>query len=174
MMAAYHDDEWGVPVWEDDRLFELLTLEGAQAGLSWDTVLKKREGYRRVFYGFSIERVAEMTSDDVGTIMQDPGVIRNRAKIESTVGNARAVLVMRDDGISFSDFLWSFAGGAPMIRRPATMAEVPAKTGESDAMSKALIKRGFKFVGSTICYAFMQASGMVDDHVEGCFCAQAR
>lgn len=164
----YHDREWGVPLRDDRALFELLILEGAQAGLSWSTVLKKREHYRRVFDGFDPERIARYDAAKVAALLADPGIIRNRAKVAATIGNAQAWLAMRAAGQSFGDFLWQFVGGQPIINHWQSMAEVPAKTAQSDAMSKALAKAGFKFVGSTICYAFMQASGMVNDHLLTC------
>lgn len=164
----YHDREWGVPLRDDRALFELLILEGAQAGLSWSTVLKKREHYRRVFDGFDPERIARYDADKVAALLADPGIIRNRAKVAATIGNAQAWLAMRAAGQSFSDFLWQFVGGQSIVNHWQSMAEVPAKTAQSDAMSKALAKAGFKFVGSTICYAFMQASGMVNDHLLTC------
>jgi DNA-3-methyladenine glycosylase I len=164
----YHDREWGVPLRDDRALFELLILEGAQAGLSWSTVLKKREHYRRVFDGFDPERIARYDAAKVAALLADPGIIRNRAKVAATIGNAQAWLAMRATGQSFSDFLWQFVGGQPIINHWQSMAEVPAKTAQSDAMSKSLAKAGFKFVGSTICYAFMQASGMVNDHLLTC------
>jgi len=164
----YHDREWGVPLRDDRALFELLILEGAQAGLSWSTVLKKREHYRRVFDGFDPERIARYDAAKVAALLADPGIIRNRAKVAATIGNAQAWLAMRAAGQSFSDFLWQFVGGQPIVNHWQSMAEVPAKTAQSDAMSKALAKAGFKFVGSTICYAFMQASGMVNDHLLTC------
>lgn len=164
----YHDREWGVPLRDDQALFELLILEGAQAGLSWSTVLKKREHYRRVFDGFDPERIARYDEVKVAALLADPGIIRNRAKVAATIGNAQAWLAMRAAGQSFSDFLWQFVGGRPIVNHWQSMAEVPAKTAQSDAMSKALAKAGFKFVGSTICYAFMQASGMVNDHLLVC------
>lgn len=164
----YHDREWGVPLRDDRALFELLILEGAQAGLSWSTVLKKREHYRRVFDGFDPERIARYDAAKVAELLADPGIIRNRAKVAATIGNAQAWLAMRAASQSFGDFLWQFVGGQPIINHWQSMAEVPAKTAQSDAMSKALAKAGFKFVGSTICYAFMQASGMVNDHLLTC------
>jgi DNA-3-methyladenine glycosylase I len=173
-MAKYHDEEWGVPVYDDDRLFELLTLEGAQAGLSWDTVLKKRDAYRVAFLGFAIDRVAEMSNADVEVMLGNAGLIRHRGKLESTISNARAAQAVQSELGSFSTLLWSFVGMHPVIRRPATVADLPATSAESDAMSKELRRRGFKFVGSTICYAFMQASGMIDDHVVTCFRAAPR
>jgi len=174
LMAAYHDGEWGVPLHDDRALFELLTLEGAQAGLSWQTVLNKRQGYRDAFHNFDIERVAQMDAGDVERLMLNPGIIRNRAKIISTIRNARLVLAVQREFGSFDAFLWQFVQGRPIVTRPKSLADIAAKSPESDILSKALLKRGFKFVGSTICYAFMQATGMVDDHVEGCFRSTAR
>lgn len=172
LYVAYHDDEWGRPQYDGVKLFELLCLEGQQAGLSWITVLKKRENYRRAYHQFDPHRVAAMSVADIDLLMQDAGLIRHRLKLNAIVTNARAWLAMQDGGEDFSAFLWSFVDGKPQVNRPAALAEVPAKTAQSDAMSKALKKRGFKFVGSTICYAFMQAGGMVDDHVTGCWVAQ--
>jgi DNA-3-methyladenine glycosylase I len=172
LYVRYHDEEWGVPLHDDGRLFEMLILEGAQAGLSWITVLRKREAYRKAFAGFDAKKVARFDARKIASLMNDEGIVRNRLKIESTVSNARAFLeVVRDEG-SFDRYLWSFVGGAPIRRRPASRKDVPVTTPESDAMSKALKKRGFRFVGSTICYAFMQACGLVDDHVRGCFRAR--
>jgi DNA-3-methyladenine glycosylase I len=168
-MARYHDEEWGVPCRDDDRLFEMLTLEGAQAGLSWETVLKKRNGYRTAFHGFQIARVAEMTPADIEKILQDPGVIRHRGKLESTVSNARACQELQREHGSLSNYLWSFVGDEPRVNQWTQLGQIPATTPESDAMSKALRKRGFRFVGSTTLYAFMQACGMVDDHMPDCF-----
>lgn len=164
----YHDNEWGKPCTDSQKLFELLCLEGQQAGLSWITVLKKRENYRRRFYQFDPRRIAQMTSDDVDMLMRGSGIIRHRGKIEAIIANARAWLEMESQGENFSDFVWSFVGHRPQLNHPASLAEVPAKTAISDAMSKALKKRGFKFIGSTICYAFMQAGGLVNDHVADC------
>ena len=169
LMLAYHDREWGVPVHDDARLFELLTLEGAQAGLSWRTVLHRREGYRRAFAGFAIEAVAGFTAQHIERLLQDPGIIRNRAKVESTVRNARATLALREAEGSLDAFLWGFVGGAPTRNRSAASRELPSQTAESRAMSRALKRRGFRFVGPTICYALMQASGMVNDHLVSCF-----
>lgn len=165
----YHDNEWGKPCTDSQALFELLCLEGQQAGLSWITVLKKRENYRRCFHQFNPERVARMTGDDVTLLLQDSGIIRHRGKIEAIITNARAWLELENQGESFSHFIWSFVDHQPLINRPASLADVPAKTATSDAMSKALKKRGFKFIGSTICYAFMQAAGLVNDHTVDCF-----
>jgi DNA-3-methyladenine glycosylase I len=166
---AYHDEEWGVPVHDDRRLFEMLILEGAQAGLSWITILKRREGYRRAFEGFDPERIARYGKRDVARLLADPGIIRNRAKVEATIKNAQAYLDLVEETGSLDHFLWQFVGGKPKVNRWRTLKEIPAETPESKAMSKELKRRGFGFVGSTICYAFMQAVGMVDDHVLGCF-----
>ena len=165
----YHDREWGVPLHDDRALFELLILEGAQAGLSWSTILKKREHYREVFDGFDPQRIALYDKAKVVALLADPGIVRNRAKVAATIGNAKAYLALTEGGESFDDFLWRFVGGVPISNRWTSLAEVPAKTAQSDAMSKALLKAGFKFVGSTICYAFMQATGMVNDHLTICF-----
>lgn len=171
---AYHDTEWGVPLHGDAALFEMLTLEGAQAGLSWRQVLIRRENYRRAFHGFDIARVAAMTDAELTARLADPGLIRNRAKIRSVRDNAATALgVIAREG-SLDRFLWSFVGGAPLVNRPAAPGDVPATSGQSDAMSRELRKRGFRFVGSTICYAFMQATGMVDDHLATCFRATGR
>jgi len=173
LMAAYHDQEWGVPVHDDRRLFEFLILEGAQAGLSWETILKKRPAYRAAFDEFDPAIVARYGSKKVARLLADPGIVRNRLKIASTIVNARAFLDVQTDRGSFDAFIWSFVcsfvGGRPQRARRRTMADVPAKTDISDAMSKELKRRGFKFVGSTICYAFMQATGMVNDHLASCF-----
>jgi DNA-3-methyladenine glycosylase I len=165
----YHDEEWGVPLHDERRLFELLILEGAQAGLSWDTVLLKRARYREVFDSFDAEKVARYEKKKVRELLKDPGIIRNRMKIEATIGNARAFLNVRQEFGTFDSYIWQFVGGAPKLNAWKTRARVPAKTAESDAMSKDLQRRGFRFVGSTICYAFMQATGMVNDHLVGCF-----
>ena len=165
----YHDTEWGVPLYDHRALFELLILEGAQAGLSWSTILKKREHYRLVFDGFDPQRIALYDDAKVAALLADPGIVRNRAKIASTIGNAKAFLELTAKGQSFSDFLWSFVDHQPIQNAPHTLADIPVKTAQSDAMSKALTRAGFKFVGSTICYAFMQAAGMVNDHLTGCF-----
>jgi DNA-3-methyladenine glycosylase I len=167
--VAYHDAEWGVPLHDDRALFELLTLEGAQAGLSWSTILKKREGYRAAFAGFDVERVARFTAADVERLVLDPAIVRHRQKIESAVTNARAVLAVRESFGSLDAYLWRFVGGAPRVNWWRAPGEVPARTSESDALSRDLLGRGFKFVGSTICYAFMQATGMVNDHTVDCF-----
>lgn len=168
-MLRYHDEEWGSPHHDDPALFELLTLEGAQAGLSWNTILNKREGYRRAFAGFDIEKVAAFTDADAARLLADPGIVRNRLKVASTIANARAALVAREEFGSFDAFIWRFVDGSPVRNARKSMREVPAKTPQSDAMSKELGKCGFRFVGSTICYAFMQATGMVNDHEVTCF-----
>ena len=167
--VAYHDEEWGVPSYDDPHLFEMLVLEGAQAGLSWSTILRKREGYRRAFAGFDPERVARFGDRDVERLLADPGIVRNRLKVESAVSNARAVLDVRDEFGSLDAYLWGFVGGRPKRNRFRTLSEIPAETEESKAMSKDLKRRGFRFVGPTVCYAFMQATGMVLDHVASCF-----
>ncbi len=167
---AYHDDQWGVPLHGDSNLFEMLTLEGAQAGLSWLTILRKREGYRRAFEGFDIQRVAAFTDDDTAILLADAGIIRNRLKVASTITNARATLEIQSRYGSLDRYLWNFVDGVPVRNHWQTMAEIPARTPLSDTMSKELKRNGFRFVGSTICYAFMQATGMVNDHLTGCFC----
>jgi len=169
LMRAYHDREWGVPVHDDWRLFEFLVLEGAQAGLSWSTVLKKREGYRKAFDRFDARKVAAYTEGDVRRLLADPGIVRNRLKVRAAIENARAFLRVREEFGSFDRYIWRFVGGAPIRNSWERMAEIPASTPESDAMSGDLRRRGFRFAGSTICYAFMQAVGMVNDHVVGCF-----
>lgn len=169
LYVEYHDEEWGVPARDDRHLFEMLTLEGAQAGLSWITILKKRQGYRRAFDDFEIEKVARYTDEDRARLVADAGIVRNRAKIASTIGNARAVLDLQAELGSFSDYLWGFVDGEPLQNRWSSLAELPAQTAQSQAMSKALKKRGFGFVGPTICYALMQAVGMVNDHTTDCF-----
>jgi DNA-3-methyladenine glycosylase I len=168
LYVAYHDEEWGVPLHDDAALFELITLEGAQAGLSWLTVLRKREGYRRAFAGFDPHRVARFSAADVERLVQDAGIVRHRGKIEATIGNARAVLAIQAEFGSFDAWLWSFVDGTPIQNRHATLADCPARTPLSDTLSKALGGRSFKFVGSTICYAFMQAAGLVNDHLVDC------
>jgi DNA-3-methyladenine glycosylase I len=167
--VAYHDEEWGVPLHDDHRLFEMLILEGAQAGLSWLTILKKREGYRKAFSGFDPVRVARYNARKVDTLLANPGIVRNRLKVKATIVNARAYLDLVEREESLDRFLWRFVDGKPRQNAWRGLFEVPARTPESDAMSKALRKRGFKFVGSTICYALMQAVGMVNDHATGCF-----
>jgi DNA-3-methyladenine glycosylase I len=166
---AYHDTEWGTPVHDDRLLFEFLILEGAQAGLSWLTVLKKRENYRRAFDQFDAEKIVRYSEKKLVALMRDEGIIRNRLKIASAVGNAKAFLAVQKEFGTFDTYLWQFVGGKPLVNRWTKMSQVPAKTRESDAMSKDLLKRGFKFVGSTICYAFMQATGMVNDHTTDCW-----
>jgi len=168
-MNAYHDTEWGVPLHEDRGLFEFLILEGAQAGLSWTTILKKRENYRAAFDGFDAEKVAEYDRQKMDALMQDAGIVRNRLKIESAVTNARAFLEVRKEFGTFDRYIWQFVDGKPRKNRWRELKEAPARTAESDAMSKDLARRGFRFVGSTICYAFMQATGMVNDHMVSCF-----
>jgi DNA-3-methyladenine glycosylase I len=169
LYVRYHDREWGVPVHQDRRLFEFLTLEGAQAGLSWLTILKKRENYRRAFARFDAARVARFGARDVRRLLGDAGIVRNRLKIESTIGNARAFLRVQSEFGSFDAYLWRFVEGQPLRGRRRSMTQVPARTPLSDAISKDMKKRGFRFVGSTIVYAFMQAVGMVDDHLATCF-----
>jgi DNA-3-methyladenine glycosylase I len=166
---AYHDEEWGVPVHDDRRLFEFLVLEGAQAGLSWSTVLKKREGYRKAFRDFDVGVVSGFSEEDVSVLLADPGIIRNRLKVRAAVGNAQAFLRVRGEFGSFDRYIWRFVGGNPVRNAWSRMTEIPCRTAESDAMSRDLRKRGFTFAGSTICYAFMQAVGMVNDHVVECF-----
>lgn len=170
LYQAYHDEEWGRPCYDDRALFELLILEGAQAGLSWITILKKRENYRRVFDNFDANKIARYTPKKIEKILLDPGIVRNRLKVNATVINARAFLELQKEPGGFSGFIWSFVDGKPLLNNPTTLQEVPSKTAESDALSKALKKRGFKFIGSTICYAFMQAAGLVNDHTVDCFC----
>lgn len=165
---TYHDTEWGVPVHDDRVLFEFITLEGAQAGLSWSTVLAKRENYREAFAEWDVAAIARFTPKRIEKILLNPGVIRHRGKLESTVTNAKAFLAVQKEFGSFDAFLWPFVGGAPRVNKVTRMTQVPTKTAESDALSKALLARGFKFVGSTICYAYMQAIGMVNDHLETC------
>jgi DNA-3-methyladenine glycosylase I len=169
LYQRYHDEEWGVPVHDDRTLFEFLILEGAQAGLSWSTILNKRENYRRLFEGFDPERVARITPKRVEKLLLDPGIVRNRLKVEGAVKNARAFLRVQEERGSFDTYAWDFVGGAPIQGRRRTLRDVPATTPESDTLSKDLRRRGFTFVGSTIVYAFMQAVGMVNDHIEDCF-----
>jgi DNA-3-methyladenine glycosylase I len=167
---AYHDSEWGVPVRDDDRLqFEFLVLEGAQAGLSWSTILHRREGYRKAFAGFDPQKVARFTTARAAALLKDPGIIRNRLKVEATIGNARAFLGVQDEFGSFCRYIWRFVDGAPVRNRWRRQAEVPATSPVSDALSKDLKSRGFRFVGSTIVYAHLQATGLVNDHLVGCF-----
>jgi DNA-3-methyladenine glycosylase I len=174
LYVRYHDLEWGVPVHDDRRLFEFLTLEGAQAGLSWITILRKRQAYAAAFSGFDPAKVARFDARKKRRLMADAGIVRNRLKIESTVDNARAFLAVQEEYGSFDGYIWRFVGGRPIVRRPRSLADVPASTPESDAMSRDLKSRGFRFVGSTICYAFMQACGLVNDHVATCFRAPRR
>jgi DNA-3-methyladenine glycosylase I len=169
LMIDYHDREWGVPLHDDRQLFELLILEGAQAGLSWSTILNRREGYRQAFRGFDPEAVAALGPDDVAELVQSPLIIRNRAKIEAAIGNAAALLTTAAEEGSFDRYIWRFVGGAPIHNSWNVLAEIPAHTPESAAMSADLRKRGFRFVGPTICYAFMQSAGMVNDHLVHCF-----
>ena len=165
----YHDAEWGVPVHDDRVLFEFLTLEGAQAGLSWSTILKKRESYRRAFDDFDAARVARFTAKRVDRLLADPGIVRHRGKIESTISNAKHFIDVQREFGSFDRYVWRFVGGSPHINNRRTLRDIPPRTAESDALSKDLKKRGFRFVGSTICYAFMQAVGMVNDHTTDCY-----
>jgi DNA-3-methyladenine glycosylase I len=167
--VRYHDEEWGVPTHDDQVLFEFLVLEGAQAGLSWSTILAKREGYRRAFADFDPARVARFTVKRVERLLANPAIVRNRLKVESTVTNARAFLAVQEEFASFDAYVWAFVDGTPVQNRRTALAELPATTAVSDALSKDLKRRGFRFVGSTIIYAFMQATGMVNDHVRSCF-----
>jgi len=169
LYVTYHDEEWGVPAHDDRHLFEMLILEGAQAGLSWSTILKKRENYRKAFHGFDWEKIAKYGKRDFERLMGDAGIVRNQLKIESVIRNAKGTLAIREEFGSLDAYLWGFVEGVPVQNTWKSMAELPAKTELSDALSKDLKKRGFNFVGSTICYAFMQAVGMVNDHVVGCW-----
>jgi DNA-3-methyladenine glycosylase I len=169
LYVAYHDTEWGIPVHDDRQLFEMLILEGAQAGLSWITILKKRENYRKAFDGFRPERIVRYDAKKTRALLGDAGIVRNRLKIASTISNAKAFLEVQKESGSFDRYIWSFVGGKPLRNHWKTLKDIPARTAESDAMSKDLKKRGFRFVGSTICYAFMQAVGMVNDHTADCF-----
>lgn len=169
LSIAYHDDEWGTPVHDDRVLFEFITLEGAQAGLSWETILRKREAYRKAFAGFDPRRVARFTPAQVERLLQNSEIVRNRLKIGSTIGNAKAFLAVQREFGSFDSYVWRFVGGKPLVNRWSSLQQLPPRTPESDALSKDLLGRGFKFVGSTICYAFMQAVGMVNDHTTDCF-----
>ena len=166
---AYHDTEWGVPVHDDRVLFEFLTLEGAQAGLSWSTILKKRQNYRRAFADFDPARVARFTTARVNRLLNDPGIVRNRLKVNSTVSNARVFLAVQDEFGSFDEYVWRFVDGRPRINKWRSLSQIAPRTAQSDALSMDLLQRDFRFVGSTICYAFMQAVGMVNDHVTSCF-----
>ncbi|MGS2631531.1 DNA-3-methyladenine glycosylase I [Escherichia coli] len=170
LYIAYHDNEWGVPETDSKKLFEMICLEGQQAGLSWITVLKKRENYRACFHQFDPVKVAAMQEEDVERLVQDAGIIRHRGKIQAIIGNARAYLQMEQNGEPFVDFVWSFVNHQPQVTQATTLSEIPTSTSASDALSKALKKRGFKFVGTTICYSFMQACRLVNDHVVGCCC----
>jgi DNA-3-methyladenine glycosylase I len=170
LYIAYHDSEWGVAQRDKQKLFEMICLEGQQAGLSWITVLKKRENYREAFHHFDPVKVAAMDENDVERLVLNAGIIRHRGKIQAIIGNARAFLTMEANGEPFADFVWSFVDNHAQVTRAATLAEIPTSTPASDALSKALKKRGFKFVGTTICYSFMQACGLVNDHITGCFC----
>ena len=174
LYTAYHDKEWGVPLHDDRLLFEFLILEGAQAGLSWSTILHKRDNYRRAYHRFDPKKVARYTRKDVARLLKDAGIVRNRLKIESSITNAQAYLAVQREFGSFDEYIWSFVGGKPLLNRWRTRGQVPARTEISDKMSKDLRKRGFRFVGSTICYAFMQATGMVNDHAAGCFRHRSR
>ena len=169
LYVRYHDEEWGVPLYDDQKLFEFLILEGAQAGLSWSTILNKRNNYREAFDHFDIRRMAAYGPDKISELMQNPGIVRNKLKIDSAIRNARACLQIQKQGGSFSDYLWQFVGGKPLTNHWKSLNDLPAKTEISDKMSRALKNSGFNFVGSTICYAFMQAVGMVNDHTTDCF-----
>ena len=169
LYVAYHDEEWGVPVYDDQTLFEFLILEGAQAGLSWSTILNKREGYRRAFDRFDVEKVARYDGVKISTLLNDPGIVRNQLKVGSAVTNAQAFLKIRDEWGDFSDYIWSFVDGRPIQNSWRSLSEIPAKTPIAEALSKDLKKRGFRFVGPTIVYAHMQATGMVNDHLVDCF-----
>ena len=169
LYLAYHDEEWGVPVRDDRMLYEMVILEGAQAGLSWYTILKKRGAYRRAFNNFDPGRIARYDEKKIASLLGNAGIVRNRLKIQATIGNARAWLALRESGVGFADFLWSFTGGTTITNTWRRIEDVPAQTPASQAMSKALRQHGFRFVGPTICYAFMQATGMVNDHVVTCF-----
>ncbi len=169
LYLAYHDEEWGVPSRDDRHLFELLVLEGAQAGLSWATILRKREGYRRTFAGFDPQAVARFGATDVERLLGDAGIVRNRLKVESAITNAHATLAVQEEQGSLAAYLWEFVGGEPRVNRWTSLGEIPSETDESRALSKDLKRRGFRFVGPTVCYAFMQATGLVNDHVLACF-----
>ena len=169
LFVAYHDEEWGVPSHDDRHLFELLTLEGAQAGLSWATILRKRDGYRTAFAAFDPDRVARFDHRKIERLLTDPSIVRNRLKVESAVNNAERVLEVEDQRGSFDSYVWQFVGGTPIVGRRRTLRDLPSETAESKAMSKDLKQRGFRFIGSTVCYSFMQAAGLVNDHVTSCF-----
>jgi DNA-3-methyladenine glycosylase I len=168
LYAAYHDEEWGVPSRDDRHLFEMLVLEGAQAGLSWSTILRQREGYQRAFAGFDADRVARFGARDIERLLADAAIVRNRLKVESAIANARAALDVRAESGSLAEYVWGFVGGAPIQNRWRTIAEIPSETAESKAMSRDMKRRGFRFVGPTVCYAFMQATGLVNDHTVDC------
>jgi DNA-3-methyladenine glycosylase I len=168
-MIRYHDEDWGLPVHDDRKLFEMLILEGAQAGLSWDTILNKRDSYRRAFHEFDPAIIAKYDEEDIARLLGDPGIVRNRLKVRSAIQNAKAFLAVREEYGSFDAYIWQFVGGRPRRNDRRSMEEIPARTEESDVMSKDLKKRGFNFVGSTICYAYMQSIGMVNDHTVDCF-----
>lgn len=168
LYIEYHDKFWGKPIYSSEQLFKMLILEGAQAGLSWITILKRWDGYEKAFLGFDAKKIAEFGEPEILSLMNNPEIIRNRLKIESVIKNAQAYIKMEESGEDFAQFLWSFVGGQPKVNRLLSLKDIPAKTPESELMSKELKKRGFNFVGPTICYAFMQAVGMVDDHLEGC------
>lgn len=169
LYLRYHDTEWGVPIHDDIRIFEFLTLEGAQAGLSWLTVLRKRDSYRNAFDGFDYEKIAEYDGAKVKALLANPGIIRNRLKIRSVIGNARAFMRIRDEFGTFNEYAWGFVGGRTIVNKWKELKQLPARSAESDSMSKDMRKRGFSFVGSTICYSHMQATGMVNDHLTYCF-----
>lgn len=169
LYIAYHDEEWAVPVHDDQRLFEMLILEGAQAGLSWLTILKKRDNYRKAFNNFDADKIANYGQTEVDRLMQDTGIVRNRLKIEAAIKNSKGFLLIREEHSSFADYLWRYVDGRPIVNAWQTMADIPAQTPLSEQLSKDLKKRGFNFVGPTICYAFMQSVGMVNDHSTGCF-----
>jgi len=170
LYMEYHDQEWGIPVYNDQQLFEMLILEGAQAGLSWATILNKRENYRKAFDQFDANKIAHYDQTRISKLLNDPGIVRNRLKVNATVTNARVFLEIQQQHENFSDYIWQFVDGKPLLNRWSCMEQIPAHTDKSDIMSKTLKKDGFKFVGSTICYAFMQAVGMVNDHTTDCFC----
>ena len=174
LYLAYHDDEWGVPVHDDIKLFEMLTMEGAQAGLNWITILRKREGYRSAFDGFDPRKVAAYDEQRIAALLGDERIVRNRLKVQSAVSNAGAFLKVQQEFGTFDAYIWQFVGRAPKVNCPASLADLPAETDESRAMSKDLKRRGFNFVGPTVCYAFMQACGLVDDHTVDCFRSQCR
>lgn len=173
-LAKYHDEHWGVPVYDDRLLFEMLILEGAQAGLSWETVLKKREGYRQAFYGFDVHKVARMTDRELKELRNNPNIIRNRLKLNAARKNARAFIDIQEFFGSFSKYLWAYVGGKPIVKARKHFGDLPVTTAESDRLSKDLKKRGMSFVGSTIIYAYMQAVGLVNDHLKGCWCSDLK